>query len=109
LAPVAARTTGGRSDAAEFLTCGGTTAAHGRLNADPLSLLDDLKEVSSVQSSGAGDNATYAFRGAGLSGTVTLLDGRVSSVTVQVDGPRKREVHMTLSDYGVPVSRTAPW
>ncbi|MFI6070265.1 hypothetical protein ACIA5C_01600 [Actinoplanes sp. NPDC051343] len=106
----------GKGDAAEFLTCSGTTAAHGLLTANPLSLLDDLKHVSSVQQGGAGGNPTYAFRSPGITGTVTLFEGRVSSIRLHIDKPGKgdtpairRDVTMTLSDYGAPVSRKAPW
>jgi hypothetical protein len=102
----------GKGDAAEFLTCGGTTAGHGLLSADPFTLLDELKDVSSVQQSGA----TYAFRSPGLTGTVSLLGGRVSSMTLHIDRPGKsaaaayrRDVTMTLSDYGVQVSLKAPF
>jgi len=52
------------------------------------------------------NGATYTFRGPALTGTVTLRDGRVSSMTIHVD---RRDVTMTLSDYGVPVSLKAPW
>ena len=96
----------GRGDAAQFLTCGGTAAGHGLLSADPLGLLDELKEVSSVQ---PGGNGSYAFRSSDFTGTVTLREGRVSSMTLHIESPRKRDVTMTLSDYGVPVSLKAPW
>jgi hypothetical protein len=106
----------GKGDAAEFLTCGGTRAGHGLLSADPLTLLTNLKDVASVERAGVGNDATYAFRGPALTGTVTLLGGRVSSMTLHVDNPAEgdtpalhRDVTMRLSDYGVRVSRTAPW
>jgi hypothetical protein len=96
----------GTGDAAEFLTCGGTRAGHGLLSADPLTMLDNLKNVSSVRQ----DDATYAFSSPTLRGTVTLREGRVSSMTVHIDTPaQRRDVTMTLSDYGVRVAPKAPW
>jgi hypothetical protein len=106
----------GKGDAGEFLTCGGTGAGRGLLSADPLTLLNDLKTVSSVRQSGAAGDATYAFRSPGLTGTVTLAGARVSSMTLHIDSPKttdtpayRRDVTMTLSGYGVPVALKAPW
>lgn len=63
-----------------------------------------------------GGNPTYAFRGPGMTGTVTLLEGRVSSINLHIDKRGtgdtpaiRRDVTMKLSDYGVSVSRKAPW
>jgi hypothetical protein len=106
----------GKGDAAEFLTCTGTAEGHGLLSSSPLRLLNDLKGVASVQHGGAGGNPAYAFRGPGITGTVTLLEGRISSIQLHIDKPGtgyapaiRRDVTMKLSDYGVPVSRKAPW
>jgi hypothetical protein len=51
-----------------------------------------------------------------MTGTVTLLEGRVSSINLHIDKRGtgdtpaiRRDVTMKLSDYGVSVSRKAPW
>jgi hypothetical protein len=111
-----ARSVIGKGDAAEFLTCSGTTTGQGLLSADPLTLLYNLKDVSSVDQSGSEENAKYTFRSPVLTGTFTVRGGRVSSMTLHIDSPKsgdtpalRRDVTMTLSDYGVPVSQKAPW
>ncbi len=108
------RNTLGPGDVSRFIVCHvGRVDEPGFVAADPASLLRDLSGQATIQKI---NPSTYAFTGTDITGTVTVSDGLVSSLTSTVDSPARgdmpayhRTVTMTLSGYGEPVQVRAPW